>query len=169
MLIDSRLIGIGLGWLCAFFVEKRYISRPAQLFVTLDAFYLMNGWNFVEKFWDTKDFWLAWDAWEPLPWLKLYLCIGIILGVIGLLSYIFKRSLSKIFYGPVYWCYSSKTAMPLSTAFVYFSINHPTLLYGDAFWGSCFGLACLSWFPIVTIVAVVILFVGGWLYNEYIK
>ena len=146
----ATIIGLGFGWACALRVEKRYISRPAQPFVAMDAFLLMRGRDFIGKLCETSNLFLAWESWRVACWLKCYLCAGVVLGFIGFYCYLVNQSLPGIFYKIAYRFFSSKTVIPLSTVYTVFSYcNFP--LYSSSFWGYSGFLILLTWCPKTTI------------------
>ena len=146
-----------IGWISAFFIEKRHVARPSQLPIILPVFYSMEGFDFLEKIL-THSFEVAWEEWNFHGWIKVYLCFGVILGFTGLLCYLKRIRCPKLFYKLTFWLYSSKTVMPLATSIALFLHFHPTLLYGTEFLAAFVFLFLLSWFPKSTIVTIIVIF-----------
>ena len=111
----------------------------------------------IQRAYDASNVQLVLEAWETwsLHWtLKVYLMLGLLLGLVGAWSYAWRSRKPKIFYDFTYWFYSSKTMVPLSTAFVLFARYRSQLLYTNAFWGTFAFFWILSWFPRIVLGAV---------------
>lgn len=162
MLIPSEFIGLVIGWVTAFFIEKRYVSRTAQLGITLSACEMVGMDVFVLEFINSLDLKQAWQVWKVNPYVKGYLCSGVLVGILGLVSYLAKNKNSKEFYKLTYWLYSSKTLMPLTTTILLFRYFKPSDLYTMPFWATCGSLALLTWLPKVAIP--LFLMVAGYIY-----
>jgi len=129
MITPEVWFSIFLGFLVALWFEKYYVSRVTVLPNVIVIFFLM------------------WPDWKLVNvYVKWYILIGILLGIIALGLRIKERKVPGWIYDSTYPFYCGKTLMPIYSCIILFKEYLPTQIYLTSFWITTTILLIITWF-----------------------
>ncbi|MFH0701767.1 MAG: hypothetical protein V2A62_05000 [Candidatus Woesearchaeota archaeon] len=128
MITPEVWFSIVLGLLVALWFEKYYVGRATVLPNVAVIFFLM------------------WPSWDLINiYVKWWLYVGILLGILALGFLLSQRHLPSILYDLTYPFYSGKTIMGLYIPLVIFKEILPPFLFSTGFWIIAAVLIILLW------------------------
>ncbi|MBL7148143.1 MAG: hypothetical protein ISS82_04930 [Nanoarchaeota archaeon] len=131
MITTESIFGLIMGLLVAWAVEKYYIGRWGVLPNVVGIYILLV------PFWVTI-----------LKFVKWWIYIGFILGIIALIFVLNKKKFPSILYDVTYPFYSGKTIMGIYIPLILFKEYFPNILFSTMFW-------------IITVICIIVMWYVG--------